>query len=108
MKTKSAVAMLAALAQETRLDVFRRLVRAGPDGLTPGDLGDRLGVPAPTLSFHLSQLKAAGLVRARRVGRQLFYAPDFARVEGLVGFLTEECCAEAGCAPAAKSKETTS
>jgi len=100
--------MLAALSQDTRLEVFRLLVRAGPDGLTPGVIAERLDVPAPTLSFHLAQLKAAGLVVARRDGRKLFHAPDFSRMDALIAFLTEECCADAQCASPKPLKETAS
>jgi len=100
--------MLAALSQETRLEVFRLLVRAGPDGLTPSVIAERLNVPAPTLSFHLAQLKAAGLVVARRDGRQLFHAPDFSRMGALIAFLTEECCVDAACAPQQSLKDIAS
>lgn len=87
-----AVTALAALAQETRLHAFRLLVRAGPDGLTPGALAETLGVAAPTLSFHLKELKSAGLVAVRREGRSLRYAPDFGRMRDLLGYLTANCC----------------
>ena len=83
---------LAALAQETRLEIFRALVRAGPRGLSAGAVGDALGVPASTLSFHFKELKYAGVVSCRREGRSLIYAPDFAAMAALVGFLTENCC----------------
>jgi DNA-binding transcriptional ArsR family regulator len=103
MEITSAARALAALAQETRLALFRRLVRAGPDGLPAGALADALGVAAPTLSFHLKELKHAGLVRVEREGRSLRYRPDFAAMNALLGFLTENCCEGASaCAPAAR------
>jgi DNA-binding transcriptional ArsR family regulator len=92
------VPILAALAQETRLDVFRLLVRAGPEGLAAGEIARRLDVPAPTLSFHLRALQQAGLVRSERDGRSLVYAADFGALEGVLVFLTEQCCAESSAA----------
>lgn len=92
MEKQRAISALAALAQETRIDVFRLLVRAGPRGMTPGALSEALGVPPPTLSFHLKELKSAGLVAVEREGRSLRYAPDFAAVRALVAYLTEQCC----------------
>ncbi len=89
---------LGALAQENRLAVFRLLVGAGPGGLSAGAIGERLGLPGPTLSFHLAQLKQAGLVACRREGRSLIYAADFAAMTALVAFLTENCCRGGGCA----------
>jgi ArsR family transcriptional regulator, arsenate/arsenite/antimonite-responsive transcriptional repressor len=102
MKTTDAVTALAALAQPTRLDIFRLLVKRGPGGYTPSGLSDRLGVTAPTLSFHLKELLHAGLVESRRDGRFLHYSASFDRMNALVSFLTENCCALAapGCAPA--------
>ena len=90
---------LAALAHEARLAAFRALVEAGPEGAMPSLLSDRLGIPAPTLSFHLAQLKNAGLVSVRRTGRSLHYAADYAAMNALVGYLTENCCAGSACAP---------
>lgn len=92
MKIKDALEALGALAQETRLTVFRLLVRAGPGGLAAGDVAERLGVPPATLSFHLKELEHAGLLRARRDGRQIFYATDYQGMRSLLAFLTEECC----------------
>jgi DNA-binding transcriptional ArsR family regulator len=92
MEKQIAVAALAALAQETRLEVFRLLVRAGAAGLTPGAIAKSLDLPAPTLSFHLKELKGAGLVAVRREGRSLRYAPDFGAMRRLVGYLSENCC----------------
>jgi DNA-binding transcriptional ArsR family regulator len=93
MESSIAVTALAALAQDTRLAAFRALVEAGPAGLAAGELAERLGVAAPTLSFHLATLAQAGLVTATRDGRSIFYAADFQAMQNLVGFLTENCCA---------------
>jgi DNA-binding transcriptional ArsR family regulator len=107
MEKQQAIGALAALAQETRLDVFRLLVRAGPEGLPAGALGDALGVPSATLSFHLKELKNAGIVRCERDGRSLIYRPDFEAMEGLLGFLTENCCEGAACGPGAARRNRT-
>jgi len=92
MEKTAAIAALAALAHESRLDVFRLLVQTGRDGLAAGVIGERLNVPAATLSFHLSHLKHAGLVTARREGRSLIYAAEYAAMTELLGYLTENCC----------------
>lgn len=92
MEIETAVAALAALAHETRLDVFRRLVRVGPDGMTAGAIAQGAGVPASTLSHHLAILERAGLLRSWRVRRQIFYAVAFDGMGRLLAFLTEECC----------------
>lgn len=107
MKSKDVIAALAALAHESRLDVFRLLVRRGPEGYTPGDLIHRLHLPAPTLSFHLKELQAAQLVEVRRQGRFLYYRANFTRMTDLIGFLTDNCCSlgSAACAPAACTPE---
>src|SRR3954469_15960735 len=99
MEKSDAITALAALAQEARLDVFRLLVQAGTDGLPAGQIGERLGLPSATLSFHLSQLKQAGLVTFRREGRSLIYARQYAAMNGLLAYLTENCCQgdAAGC-----------
>lgn len=88
-----AIEALAALAQETRLDVFRLLVRVGPEGLAAGAIADTLKVSRATLSFHLSQLERAGLLRSARQGRSIIYSADFDGMSRLLGFLTEDCCA---------------
>jgi ArsR family transcriptional regulator, arsenate/arsenite/antimonite-responsive transcriptional repressor len=92
MKKTAVIEALGALAQETRLDIFRLLVAAGEDGIAAGRIGDQLDLPAPTLSFHLNQLRHAGLVVPRREGRSIIYAADYAAMNGLLGFLTENCC----------------
>jgi DNA-binding transcriptional ArsR family regulator len=92
MEKSDAIAGLAALAHETRLDIFRLLVRTGPDGLPAGQIGERLGLPSATLSFHLNQLRHAGLVTFRRDGRSLIYAAEYAAMNGLLAYLTENCC----------------
>jgi ArsR family transcriptional regulator, arsenate/arsenite/antimonite-responsive transcriptional repressor len=92
MEKTGAIAALAALAQETRLDVFRLLIQAGPEGLPAGQIGERLGLPPATLSFHLNQLKQSGLITCRRDGRSLIYAAAYGTMNDLLGFLTENCC----------------
>jgi DNA-binding transcriptional ArsR family regulator len=103
MDTKYAVPRLASLAQENRLAVFRRLVEAGPEGATPGELAEQLDVPAATLSFHLKTLQHAGMIGAQRSGRFIRYTADFDAVRGLVDFLMQNCCGGdmSKCAPAA-------
>jgi ArsR family transcriptional regulator len=97
MESKTAVAALSALAQENRLDVFRLLVQAGAGGLPAGQIAEKLAIPAPTLSFHLAQLKHAGLVHHRRDGRSLIYATNYDGMNALMGFLTENCCGGKSC-----------
>jgi DNA-binding transcriptional ArsR family regulator len=97
MEKQEIVSALAALAQETRLDVFRLLVQAGPTGLPAGEIAEALGLPSATLSFHLKELKSAGLIRYRRDGRSRIYSPDFAAARELVAFLTANCCEGVGC-----------
>ncbi len=84
--------MLAALAQETRLEVFRLLVRAGSDGMPAGAIAEALGVPSATLSFHLKELKSCGVVDCLRDGRTLIYSPNFPMMNDLLAYLTENCC----------------
>jgi ArsR family transcriptional regulator, arsenate/arsenite/antimonite-responsive transcriptional repressor len=101
MKSNEVVAGLAALAQESRLAVFRLLVKRGPEGYTPTQLTEKLSLPAPTLSFHLKELQRAGLIQARREGRCLFYSPNFPHMNQLLEFLTDNCCvlADKDCGP---------
>ena len=102
MKSKDVVDSLSALAQESRLALFRLLVKRGPEGYTPGQLSEKLDVAGPTLSFHLKELQRANLIDARREGRFLYYSPNFPRMNQLLGFLTENCCvlADKDCGPA--------
>ncbi|WP_119155091.1 ArsR/SmtB family transcription factor [Caldimonas tepidiphila] len=97
MEEKDVVKALAALAQQARLQMFRALVVAGPEGLTPGVLAQRLGVPATTLSFHLKELANAGLITQERDGRRLIYRAEFERMNALLGYLTENCCEGTSC-----------
>lgn len=98
METKDVVPRLAALAQESRLAVFRLLVQQGPDGLPAGQIAEQLGIPPATLSFHLKELSHAGLVQSRQTGRFVYYTADYAAINGLIAFLTENCCAGSPCA----------
>ncbi|MEP7281397.1 MAG: helix-turn-helix domain-containing protein [Rubrivivax sp.] len=100
MDEQAAVVALAALAQGARLRVFRALVGAAPDGLTPGVLAALLDIPPSTLSFHLKELAHAGLVAIRRDGRHLRYRPQLARMHGLLEYLTAHCCQGRPCTPA--------
>lgn len=93
MELEQAVITLSALAQETRLAIFRYLVRAGETGAIVGDIRDELAIPNATLSFHLSTLKHSGLVHCHRQGRQLFYSVDYEAMRTLMRYLTEDCCA---------------
>lgn len=99
MEEKHAIEALAALAQGTRLRIHRLLVEAGPEGLAAGAIAERLDLPAPTLSFHLAGLSRAGLAKSRQEGRFIFYAADFANMNALVAYLTENCCGSARCCP---------
>ncbi len=103
MKRTNVIAALGALAQETRLDIFRLLVQKGPEGLPAGEIGARLGQPSPTLSFHLSQLRFAGLVNSRRESRSIIYSANFKAMSNLLAYLTENCCCGRPelCSPAA-------
>jgi ArsR family transcriptional regulator, arsenate/arsenite/antimonite-responsive transcriptional repressor len=100
METKQAVESLGALAQDTRLAIFRLLVQAGAEGKAAGQIGDALGLPPATLSFHLAGLTRAGLAQSRQEGRFVIYTADFENMNALVAFLTENCCGGAACAPA--------
>jgi len=107
MEQSVAVEALAALAHQTRIEAFRLLVRAGPDGLSAGAISEALDLPPPTLSFHLKELRQAGLVRSHRAGRSLVYRADYPAMSDLLTFLTDKCC-EGGreCAPT--TREATS
>jgi ArsR family transcriptional regulator, arsenate/arsenite/antimonite-responsive transcriptional repressor len=97
MESNDAVRSLAALAQPVRLQVFRCLVVAGPEGLTPGAMVEAIGVPATSLSFHLKELTHAGLVSQERQGRNLIYRAAFDRMNALLGYLTDNCCQGESC-----------
>ncbi|MDF1484152.1 metalloregulator ArsR/SmtB family transcription factor [Ramlibacter sp. H39-3-26] len=98
MESNAVVRSLAALAQPVRLQVFRCLVVAGQEGLTPSDLVEAIGVPATSLSFHLKELTHAGLVTQERQGRHLIYRAAFDQMNALLGYLTENCCQGEACA----------
>jgi ArsR family transcriptional regulator, arsenate/arsenite/antimonite-responsive transcriptional repressor len=93
MKKSNVIAALSALAQETRLEIFRLLVQKGPDGVAAGEIGERLGQPSPTLSFHLNQLRFAGLVTSRRHSRLIIYSANYKAMNDVLAYLTENCCA---------------
>jgi DNA-binding transcriptional ArsR family regulator len=101
MQTDDALLGLAALAQPSRLAIFRLLVQHAPDGLSAGVIAERLGLAPATLSFHLKELLRARLVEQRQQGRFLYYSAGVATMNALVGYLTENCCALGSCAPAA-------
>ncbi|MGH8675658.1 MAG: ArsR/SmtB family transcription factor [Burkholderiales bacterium] len=100
METIQAVQALSALAQGSRLAIFRRLVKAGPAGLAAGAIGEELDLPPATLSFHLAGLTRAGLARSRQDGRFVIYTADFQNMNGLLAYLTENCCVMSACSPA--------
>lgn len=114
MKSSDAVRCLSALAQETRLSVYRLLVQRGPSGMAAGEIAAALDLAPATLSFHLKELAHAGLVAARQEGRFIFYSADFAAMNALLAYLTENCCAgntrtcrpAPSCAPARRAKPT--
>lgn len=97
MKTNSIVTALSALAQETRLAIFRLLVTAGPEGLTPGKIVEELGLPPATLSFHLKELNHSGLIVSRQESRFIYYSADYKAMNKLIEFLTENCCSGEAC-----------
>ena len=110
MEKSSVIAALSALAQDTRLDIYRLLVQAGPDGLAAGRIGEQLGLPSATLAFHLKELKNAKLAHCTRNGRSLIYAAEYPTMNGLLAYLTENCCgngAPAVCVPVPKSRTAT-
>jgi len=108
MDTKAAIGSLSALAQETRLAIFRLLVEAGTEGLAAGAIAERLDIPASSLSFHLAELTRAGLIAQRRESRSLIYSANFRAMTALVGYLTENCCGgnPAACAPLRRPAKT--
>ena len=100
MKIAQVIEALAALAQRSRLAIFKLLVQSGPGGLAAGAIGEKLELPPATLSFHLAHLARAGLVDSRQEGRFVIYSANFDNMNSLVGYLTENCCSGASCAPA--------
>src|SRR5215472_13811181 len=98
MKTPEALKALGSLAQGTRLAIYRVLVQQGPTGLPAGAIARRLGLPAATLSFHMKELAGAGMVKSRQQGRFIYYTANYDRMNGLLGFLTENCCQGEECA----------
>jgi DNA-binding transcriptional ArsR family regulator len=109
METNDAISALAALAQESRLAVFRLLVQAGPQGVAASKIAEQLAIPPSSLSFHLKELSHAGLIAPLKAGRSLIYSANFSTMNGLIGFLTENCCGgnpcTAVCAPACSTKD---
>jgi ArsR family transcriptional regulator, arsenate/arsenite/antimonite-responsive transcriptional repressor len=100
MESKNAVALLGALAQDSRLQVYRLLVPAGPEGMAATGIAERLGIPANTLSFHLKALSHANLVQSRQAGRFIYYSTNYEQMNALLEFLTDNCCGGQSCAPA--------
>jgi DNA-binding transcriptional ArsR family regulator len=107
MKLDQAVTKLAALAQETRLAIFRMLVEAGPEGMNAGAIAEALGVPAATLSFHVAQLVRADLVASRQESRFIYYSANFAGMDDLIAYLTDNCCQGGQCLPRTQQVATT-
>jgi DNA-binding transcriptional ArsR family regulator len=99
MEKSNAVAALAALAQDNRLDVFRLLVQAGPEGMSAGTVAEALDLAPNTLTFHFDRLRMAGLVTVRREGRSMIYAAQYGAMNALLAYLTENCCQGRSCAP---------
>lgn len=107
MEIEQVIDALAGLAQRSRLAIFRLLVQAGPKGMPAGAIGEKLELPPATLSFHLAHLARAGLVRGRQEGRFVIYSADFDRMNALVGYLTDNCCAGGSCAPRRRTSAKT-
>ncbi len=99
MKITSASERLAALGHETRLAIFRLLVQAGADGVNAGLIGEKIKIPAPTLSFHLAHLSRVGLIRGRQESRFIYYAADYGTMDELLAYLTQNCCQGGQCLP---------
>jgi ArsR family transcriptional regulator, arsenate/arsenite/antimonite-responsive transcriptional repressor len=104
MESNVAVESLAALAQNSRLQVYRLLVQAGPEGVAASELAQRLDIPANTLSFHLKTLSHANLILARQEGRFIYYSANYEQMSDLLGFLTENCCGGRSCPPKAVAR----
>ncbi|WP_079433314.1 helix-turn-helix transcriptional regulator [Zoogloea sp. LCSB751] len=99
METLNAAELLAALGHESRLGIFRLLVEAGPEGIIASAIGEKLGLPAPTLSFHLAHLSRVGLIRGQKESRFIRYLAEYATMEDLIAFLTSNCCQGRACLP---------
>ena len=106
MEINTATDSLAALGHETRLAIFRLLVQAGPQGVNAGQICETLGLAPATLSFHLAHLSRVGLIRGRQEGRFIFYAADYASMDALLAFLTENCCQGGQCLPSTSAATT--
>ncbi|MBR7780324.1 ArsR/SmtB family transcription factor [Undibacterium rugosum] len=107
METKHAISALAAIAQESRLAVFRLLVQAGPAGLIASKISEQLEIPPSSLSFHLKELSHAGMVKVRQDGRFMIYTANFDTMNNLLGFLTENCCGGNPCSPSSACTPST-
>ncbi len=105
MESHAAVVALSALAQDSRLQVYRLLVQAGPEGIAASEIAEHLKVPANTLSFHLKNLSHAGLVSSRQEGRFIYYSANYDQMSALLGFLTENCCGGRSCLPSAATRK---
>lgn len=105
MDTLNAAELLAALGHESRLAIFRLLVEAGPEGVNAGAIGEQMGMPAATLSFHLAHLSRVGLIRGERESRFIRYSADYSAMDGLIAFLTHNCCQGKPCLPSAPKKK---
>lgn len=106
METLNATELLAALGHESRLSVFRLLVEAGPEGIVASAIGDRLGLPPATLSFHLAHLSRVGLIRGQKESRFIRYCAEYATMDELIAFLTRNCCQGASCLPKTATCDT--
>jgi len=107
MQTNKVIAALAALAQETRLAVFRLLVQAGPEGMAATKISEQVGIPASSLSFHLKEMLHADLVTSRQESRFVIYSANFETMSALIGFLTENCCGGNPCTPVCSPRSAT-
>ena len=107
METLNAAELLAALGHESRLSIYRLLVEAGPEGVNAGSIAEQLGIPAPTTSFHLSNLSRVGLIKARQESRFIYYVTDYNVMDELLAFLTDKCCQGQSCLPKTEEVVTT-
>ncbi len=107
MELSATAVRLAALGHETRLAIFRLLVQAGPEGVNAGLIGERLGIAPATLSFHLAHLSRVGLIRGRQEGRFIYYAAEYATMDELIAYLTDNCCQGGQCLPRTAAAQST-